>query len=1022
MAFWYQGGANGNNKYYSNSIPANAFNPGDTVQYYFKIPYSDHLPTFLYGNDNLSQSAEIESVAQANPFQFVVQPSLQPSGPFVSFSNAVGSSVLEARVYQNSGHITLIGPDIAGNPGVNTITLLPASFSAGGSSYLIGGVQSSTPISNGVQLVQSAGSTSIVAQLTFPYPGVMRYAVANWGALPVTATSITVPSSSTEHFYGFGEKFNGLDQAGNKVHIMNYDTSDRTNSDNTYLTAPWFMSTSGYGLHLDSTAESWFDMRNQYPDRYVVSNMYSALAYNMVYGPNLTDVLTRYTGYEGRPMLPPPWVFLPWMSSDFWSSGGEVRYVVSELRARGVPGSVFVFDSPWETGYNDFNWNLQQFGPGGTFESTSYPGFNTIGDMMTFLQTNGYKAICWFTPFINTSSASECYNNCEYNICPVPGITTTQPASTYATALASNYFVHVVSGGTTNVLSAAWWKGTGSPIDFTNPNAVQWFQNILSNLINQSGGVIGGFKTDDGEAQASTGPYIPTNALYADGRTGLLMQNGYSVEYDKTVASVLGTNGMLWERGGFAGSQAYPGNWAGDNEPNFGDGNGLPAVMLAGESCAMSGYSIWGHDICGYEDANWSSTPTNLFMRWTQFGAFSPIMQMHRSVGMCWIYPWSFGADALTNYQFYAQLHTALFPYIYSYATQSSTNGLPIIRPLVLLYQTDTNTYGSVYNTSHSYLFGNEFLVAPIITNNATSRTVYLPQGNWYDFFLGQRYTGGQTINWINANQHQMPLFVREGAVIPMISTNVQTALDTSYTSNPNLIVPGGSLQFLVYPTTNSSFTVYDGTSLSCQSNGTVITATLLSQPRPMLLRFFVAQPFGVERDGVRLPRFTNTTDFAATSLGWFYDGAGFVNVKFNHTGGSTQIAFGPDSIGDGISDSWRATQFGTPTTTNGISCATCDPDGDGLNNLQEYLAGTSPLDASNFLRVNSFFSSGNDANIGFGTVLGMNYRVEYTSDLVTGTWLALSNNIPGNGGIIQINDPGAISQLRRFYRVRLLP
>jgi len=400
------------------------------------------------------------------------------------------------------------------------------------------------------------------------------------------------------------------------------------------------------------------------------------------------------------------------------------------------------------------------------------------------------------------------------------------------------------------------------------------------------------------------------------------------------------------------------------------------------------------------------------------------LMQMHRQVDTSNLlqFPWGYGADALTNYLFYTKLHTALFPYIYSYALQASTNGLPIMRPLVLMNQSDTNTYGSVYNTSHSFLFGNELLVAPVITNTATSRTVYLPQGNWYDYFSNVRYSGGQTITWVNADQHQMPLFVREGAVIPMISTNVQTLADSAYVSNPNIATADASLQFLVYPTTNSSFTVYDGTSLSCLSNGTVISATLSSIPRPILLRFFAAQPFGIERDGIHLPQFTNITDFAGTSLGWFYDSAGFVNVKFNHVGGSAQVAFGPDSVGDGISDSWRATQFGSPTSTNSASCGTCDPDGDGLNNLQEYLAGTSPQDASNFLRVNSFLPSGNDADMAFGTVLGMNYRVEYTSDLITGVWFVLSNNITGNGGIIQIVDPGAVNQSTRFYRVRLLP
>ena len=537
-----------------------------------------------------------------------------------------------------------------------------------------------------------------------------------------------------------------------------------------------------------------------------------------------------------------------------------------------------MYDSPWANSYNDFTWNTGQFSPGGTFEGTNWPGFTTTADMMTFLQTNGFKAVLWFTPFINPNSWSESYANCEYNV-TISGL----GASNYSTALASNYFVHTVSGGVTNVMSVSWWKGTGSPLDFTNPNAVQYLQNTLSNLVNQSGGVIGGFKTDDGEGN----PFIPSNAQYADGRTGVEMQNGFCVEYQKTVSDVLGTNGIDWGRSGFAGSQAHPAIWGGDNQPNFGDSDGLPGVMLAGESIAMSGYSIWGSDICGYEDGSWSSSTNSLFMRWTQFGAFCPIMQMHRSTGLCLMYPWSFGADALTNYQYYAQLHTALFPYIYSYATQASTSGVPIIRPLVMMYQTDTNTYGSVYNTSHSYLFGNEFLVAPVVTNpppsGPTIRSVYLPQGNWYDYFANVRYSGGQTIIWTNANQHQMPLFVREGAVIPMISTNVQTLLDTSYSSNPNLVLPGAGLQFLVYPTTNSSFTVYDGTSVNCQSNGTVVTASLNSNPRPISMRFFVSQPFGVEYNGVRMTQFSNTTDYAATSFGWYYDSSGFLNVTFNH-------------------------------------------------------------------------------------------------------------------------------------------
>lgn len=956
----------------------------------------DVVTTNSGGCSNISQVATL-----------TVRPPLQPFGQYTSFSNTVGSSVFEARVYPDSGHIALVGPDLAGNPLANTISFPFPTVTIGGNSYLVGRVISSTTLGNGFQLVQALATTSVVAQLTFPYDGVMRYAVTDWGGLSPSATVVTAPSDSSEHFYGFGEKFNDFDQAGKKTHIITDDPPGTPKGDKSYKVAPWFMSTKGYGFHLDSSAESWFDMRAQFADRYVISNMFSTLKFNVVYGPKLTDVLTRYTGYTGRPQMSPPWAFAPWMSSDIWHDGGEIRYLITKYRERGIPGSVLVFDSPWEKAYNDFTWNTNQFQVGNTYEGTFYNGFTTIGDMMTFLRTNGFYVMCWMTPFINTSSNNE----------GIPGQNTGQAAN-YAEAVTSNYFVRASSGGPP--LSVGWWKGTGSPIDFTNPNAVLWTQKQLSNLVAQSssGGfkVIGGFKTDDGESGNPPGSYIPTTAVYFDGRTGVEMQNGYATEYHKAIWNVLGTNGLLFARSGFTGSHAYPGYWAGDNEPNFGNDNGLQSVVVAAQSAAISGYSTWASDVGGYQNSNASSTPTNLFIRWTQFGAFSPLMQMHRKVDQNNQYPWSYGGDALTNYQFYTKLHTALFPYIYSYATEASTNGLPIVRPVVLLNQNDPNVYG----LKHNYYFGNELYIAPVVTNTATTRLVYLPQGKWLDFFTNVVYTGSQNIIWTNANQSQMPIFIREGAIIPMISTNVMTLCDSDYVANPNLTTMSTALEFLIYPTTNSSFTVYDGTSLNCQSNATVITATLTSLPRPILMRFFGPPPAGVERDGVRLPNVINAAAFAAATLGWRYDApTGFVHVKFAHGGGSTQIRFGPDTVGDGISDSWRQTHFGGVT---GDSCAACDPDGDGLNNSKEYLAGTDPKNSANLLRIAVAQPSGADFVVSFPTVVGMKYRVEKRDAMDTGSWTTLQDNIDGTGGIIPINDPGAATLPKRFYRVRLLP
>jgi alpha-D-xyloside xylohydrolase len=224
----------------------------------------------------------------------------------------------------------------------------------------------------------------------------MRYEVTNWGGTTRVATAIASPSKDGEHFYGFGEKFNTLDQSGKTVHTLTFDNFG-PKGDHSYKVAPWFMSTRGYGVHLDSSAESTFDMRAGGPDRYVVTNHFSSLAFNVVYGPKLTDVLTRYTGYSGRPSLPPPFTFGPWISSDVWRSGGEVRYAVTQFEQRKIPASAFVFDSPWETAYNDFHFNMTQFGKDATIDGVHHPGFTSMHEMMDFLRSHGLKVICWMT-------------------------------------------------------------------------------------------------------------------------------------------------------------------------------------------------------------------------------------------------------------------------------------------------------------------------------------------------------------------------------------------------------------------------------------------------------------------------------------------------------------------------------------------------------------------------------------------------------------------------------------------------
>src|SRR5262249_41105363 len=155
-------------------------------------------------------------------------------------------------------------------------------------------VLSSAVIPGGLELTQTLGTAHITARLTFAHEGVMRYEVTNFGGVVPTATAVAVASNNGEHFYGFGEKFNALNQAGKTVQVITFDNPGNK-GDHSYKVAPWFVNTAGYGFHLDSSAPSTFQMRPAGTDFCVVTNHFKTLAFNVVYGPKLTDVVRRFT-------------------------------------------------------------------------------------------------------------------------------------------------------------------------------------------------------------------------------------------------------------------------------------------------------------------------------------------------------------------------------------------------------------------------------------------------------------------------------------------------------------------------------------------------------------------------------------------------------------------------------------------------------------------------------------------------------------------------------------------------------
>jgi len=544
------------------------------------------------------------------------------------------------------------------------------------------------------------------------------------------------------------------------------------------------MSTTGYGLWLDTTGDATFDLNASDRNQLVIDLPSNRLRLLLFTGQErdmpkeqagrFPSILSAFTALAspGRPRatLPPYWAFAPWQSRDYHSSQREVLEDIDRTRELGLPASVIVIDSPWETAYNSYQFNPKQF--------------DDAPAMVKHLHESGYKLVLWHTPWINNKSdpPSE------------PGfadkIDETSP--NYAVAADRGFFVKDQNN---RPYVGRWWKGEGSLLDFTNPKAKQWWQDQLRLAIAAGAD---GFKDDDAE-----GSFVAADVKFFDGTDPRLMRNRYGSLFNNAVEELiqqdLKGNGALFCRSVTTGANGLGFVWAGDNEASFSPQNGLPSVVTAGLSAGLSGMPLWSADLGGYLKQPDTPNPT-LIARWTEFAAFSPVMEIHSQANLT---PWTFDAGkvpgaprlasetsedpaqspspTLAIYHKFAILHMSLFPYRYAAAQQAESSGIPILRALVLDFQDDPHAR----NLKDEYLFGPDLLVAPILDEN-TSRVVYLPTGDWLNLFTGEAFTGPRTLI-AKAPLDTIPVFARRGTILPKIPEDVMTLVPAAESGNPKL-------------------------------------------------------------------------------------------------------------------------------------------------------------------------------------------------------------------------------------------
>jgi alpha-glucosidase (family GH31 glycosyl hydrolase) len=213
------------------------------------------------------------------------------------------------------------------------------------------------------------------------------------------------------------------------------------------------------------------------------------------------------------------------------------------------------------------------------------------------------------------------------------------------------------------------------------------------------------------------------------------------------------------------------------------------------------------------------------------------------------------------------------------------------MRPLVLIDQEDTQNR----TIGHTYLFGDAFLVAPMLAAGTGPRAVRLPRGDWLDFWDHSPHAGRAEVTWSNPDRMKFPLYIRRGAIVPMLPESVDTLCDANYVNHADADTWDGSLLLRIYPSGISEFTVYDGTKITCQSGAGAMTVTIKSAPRTILLQIAAPEPAKVTRDGNPVPKKENLD---AVSSGWRFgpdplkSAVQFLFIKFPHTGGTNHITF----------------------------------------------------------------------------------------------------------------------------------
>ncbi|MBC5838307.1 glycoside hydrolase family 31 protein [Flavobacterium muglaense] len=535
-------------------------------------------------------------------------------------------------------------------------------------------------------------------------------------------------SKDGECFYGLGDKATQMNLKGKR--LENFATDQyayQKDQEPLYKVVPFYIglqNKQAYGIFFDNTFRTFFDFCHE---RRNVTSFWAEggeMNYYFFYGPQMQDVVATYTDLTGKPELPPLWALGYHQCKWSYFPEHNVKEVTAKFRALKIPCDAIYLDIDYMDGFRCFTWNKEYF--------------PDPKRMVAELGQDGFKTVVIIDPGIKVDK--------EYSI--------------YKEALEKDYFCKRADGP---YMKGKVWPGECNFPDYTNPEVREWWAGLFKELVADIG--VKGVWNDMNEPAVMEVPNktFPNDVRHDyDGNpcSHRKAHNIYGTQmaratYHGVKRFAYPKRPFVITRSAYAGAQRYTSSWTGDNVASW---EHLWIANIQVQRMSISGMGFTGSDIGGFAEQ-----PTGeLYARWIQLGVFHPFCRTHSSGDHGDQEPWAFDEEVIDITRKFVNLRYQLLPYLYTIFYQYIEEGIPMLKPLVYFDQADIQTH----YRNDEFVFGNQILVCPILEPNALGRRMYVPKGEWYNYWTNSRVKGGKEM-WVDTHYDEIPVFVKAGAIIP---------------------------------------------------------------------------------------------------------------------------------------------------------------------------------------------------------------------------------------------------------------